>query len=72
MTSTLCIPRHQQYCSCARVRGDTSLLLFGVHQVTCNPVSFWLLKHCYSFFSLAFVLNFTNRELDPFPAPFSA
>ena len=72
MTFTLCIPRHKQYWSWARVPGDTSLLLFGIHKVTCNPGSFWLLKQCYSFFSLAFVLNSTKDELDPFPAPFSA
>ena len=72
MTFTLSIPRHKQYWSWTRVPGDTSLLLFGVHKVTCNPGSFWLLKQCYSFFSLAFVLNSTKDELDPFPAPFSA
>jgi len=59
------------YWSWARVRWDTSLLLFRLASYL-QPGSFWLLKQCYSFFSLAFVLNFTKDELDPFPAPFPA
>ena len=49
-----------------------TLIENGVHLITGNLGSFWLLKQCYSFFSLAFVLNFTKDELDPFPALFSA
>ena len=49
-----------------------TLIESGVHLITGNPGSFWLLKQLYLFFSLFFVLNFTKDELDPFPAPFSA